>query len=139
MMRNIKVVGIILLVQLCFSACSKNLEENEIQDQDPIIGTWHLFSEEGIELTLCEQKGTVTYGEDSIYTLNLYQLVDGECISDGEIDLGTWSNKGNGEYEIKTKVLDIESTSIQKIIFSDDFNSFTAEEENGYTYVVKRK
>lgn len=139
MMKNVKILGALLLLQLCFSACNKNSEENEIQDQDSIIGEWYVFSVDGIELTSCEQEGTITYKEDLSYSVTTYQLLDRSCVSDGEINFGKWKNVGNGVYEIRAGVNDMEKVRIEKLTFSNDYNSFTSERENGYTYLAKRR
>lgn len=139
-MKNVKIVGIVLSLQFCFSACSKNSEENEIQDQDPIIGAWYNFSADGVELIPCEQKTITTYNEDLTFTVVPYQVIDGNCVNDGGTISGTWSNKGNGVYEIKYKDGNDETRVwATEYTFSNDFNSFTAEGEDGYIYVAKRK
>lgn len=104
----------ILLLSFCFLAlfsCSNN--DDEIVD-DPILGTWLLFSSGGIEVSECEKMTSVEFKSDKTTFTEIYQEINDECVNSFDTN-DTWENS-DGVYSFNN----IES----QIDFTSDGSSF---------------
>ncbi len=106
-----------LLILAAFSSCSSDSNED---NNDPIIGTWNLFSVDGTEVTDCEKQSTIIFKSNNTTSSETFQDLGGNCISiTGD---NTWENKGNNTYNFNN----IES----EIEFSDEGNTLRVVDGN---------
>jgi len=135
-----KKILVLTIAMFSLLACSSDDENN----LDPIIGTWYLFSENGIEVNDCIKKSTTTFSEDGTYTVSTsyYLSENNECIPDeGSADDGAWINRGEGNYS-RTPTGEIIDDETIKTTFSDNNNTMTYSYEDGgetTVYTHKRK
>ena len=135
-MKKILVLTIAIFSLLACSDDNDNL--------DPFVGTWYPFSVDGEEVSDCRKKGTISIKEDGTYTTTFYYFYEDECQKDTSSS-GTWTNLGDGVYEITEKD-DTEEEEIEEndtdtnkvnVSFKDNNNTFvfsnTEEDENGQT------
>ncbi|MFT7900430.1 lipocalin family protein [Tenacibaculum ascidiaceicola] len=132
-----KKILVLTIAMFSLLACSSDDENN----LDPIVGTWYKFSEEGIEVSECEKKTSVTFNENGTFNSTSYESIEDKCVIEDEFS-ATWTNKGNGIY---SRIYNGESSDVS-ITFSDNDNTMTSvytEEYNGITNtnitILKRK
>ncbi len=119
-----KKILVLTIAMFSLLACSSSEDENI--EKDPIIGTWFLFSKNGVEVDDCTKKSTYVFKENGTMEGESYTSYEGECIHEGS-GIANWSSKENNIYTItpsgKTEGIDA------LFNFSDDFNSFYIEED----------
>lgn len=117
---------ILFLVGITTFSCSS---DNEETTQDPIIGTWTLFSRNNQEVNDCQKKSTVSFTENGNYNNTGYYLdnTNNNCIADYN-ENGGWENN-NGNYIIK-----VDNVNNQvPISFSNNNNTMTVTITDGGT------
>ncbi len=111
-----RVLILSLLIFTLFS-CSSN-DENE-NNEDPILGKWFLFSINSVEVSDCEKKSSIEFNSNGLTISDTHQVAGTngtDCLNISIIE-NRWENKGNNLYSFNN----IESV----IDFSSDGNSFT--------------
>ncbi|WP_299839649.1 lipocalin family protein [uncultured Tenacibaculum sp.] len=94
-----------LLFLVLFISCSSDSDDNN-NVNDPILGTWNLFSSGGSEATDCEKQSTITFASNKTTSSETFQDLAGNCISLTGND--TWENKGDNVYSFNNLESQIE-------------------------------
>lgn len=85
-------------------SCSNN---DNVNDQDPILGKWLLFSNNSVEVSDCEKKNSIEFRSNNTTISETYQLINGNC-SNTLNSNNTWENKGNNKYAFNNIETNIE-------------------------------
>lgn len=123
-----KKLGLLLIaVAFIFTSCNN---DDDSSSQDPLIGSWNYFKyfENGVEQPLfpCEAEGTLVVSANGTYVFTYFtENVDGDCVQDGDVEVGTWENIGNGNY-----IMGFEGAQITQQIFFEG-NTFYFENVDG--------
>ena len=125
-----KFIPLLFLSMLFLMSCPNDDDSILLpQPQDQIIGTWtrHKSFTNGVEepLTECEQQSSISFLQDGVLELSIY---DGDFSGNCELDemyTGTWLNEGNGFYSIDTG----EGPTSEMITFVN--NTFYVDDEDG--------
>lgn len=122
------------MVGLTVISCSK--EDDAGRTTDPLIGTWTL-EDDG-------DSATLVFNEDGTFTQAWYYFYDTQNL---DTFSGTWRNNGS-DFSSTTQIyttteqnsegIDDGEEETIVIIFSDDFNSFSYDDED-YTVVHTRQ
>lgn len=106
---------------------------------DPIVGTWSIFSENGIESSACEKNTPLIFNKNGTFTsIEYYYNEDNqECVKNGTFS-SKWIAKGNNIYTTFNKEGSVNGVDA-KIVFSDNNTTFTLiEKEDNAVTVFKR-
>ena len=113
------------------SACSSD-DEGDVQETDPIVGTWVLVSSSTINPDNCEQASTLTLNQNNSASGTFYvdQL---DCTP--QSSTGTWENLGGSRYELTVPVIGNLSGTVtfsgnnEFTFTTDSFGSFSFERQ----------
>ncbi len=88
---------VILAMAVAMMACSKDDDKEILNGNDPIIGTWYLYSLNGVKTNDCMKKSTMSFSKDKSAYGVAYSDESGECLLIETVK-GSWKNEGDGEY-----------------------------------------
>ncbi|WBX72815.1 lipocalin family protein [Tenacibaculum pacificus] len=110
-----------------------NPEEPE-NTKDLIIGTWKLIQKNGEKITdSCEKKDTYIFNEDTSYTFDDYNTIDGSCSkNESKSFKGIWLNNNNKTYNIR--IHGYTGNGADYNITFTQSNQYLTFENNGLTY-----
>ena len=109
---------IFLSLALCFAlfSCSSNDDDN----LDLIVGTWNLFSLNGVEVSDCEKQSYITFQVNYTATGEDYNIAtNNNCERVGVSETVQWINNGNNTYVIRPN----SNPATWNVVFSDNNNT----------------
>ncbi len=119
-------------------SCSKD------DEQDPIIGTWYLYSKDNIEVSDCLKKNEITFFEDNTFSNVYYGEYDGECFK-GKENVGgerwkdEWKAEWEKEGEKKYKVITETDSLKEEVVFKMNNNKELSIILEGSKVIWKKK